>query len=78
MQSKTERLKEYGMYIKRTTEGTYNLGWTFAQRRGGIANYPTYDEAYNAFEDIVNTYWEYHAEDFQRYVESGVYQGGGG
>jgi len=72
MQNKTERLKEYGMYIKRTSEGTYNLGWTQAQRRGGIANYPTYADAYNAFEDIVNTYWEYHGDDFMRYVEGNI------
>lgn len=76
MQSKTERLKEYGMYIKRTSEGTYNLGWTQSQRRGGIANYPTYNDAYNAFEDIVSTYWEYHGEDFMHYVESALYQQG--
>ena len=74
-QSKAERLKEYGMYIRRTVGGTYNLGWTAAQRPGGIANYPTYGEAYDAFEEAVNTFWEYHGDDFMRYIESGLYQG---
>ena len=73
-QSKTERLKEYGMYIRRKSDGTYNLGWTAAQRPGGITNYPTYDEAYDAFEEAVNTYWEHHEEDFQQYVEAGLHQ----
>ena len=74
-QSKAERLKEYGMYIRRTADGTYNLGWTQSQRRGGVANFPTYDEAYNAFEEAVDTFWEYHGDDFMRYVESGLYRG---
>ena len=65
-----ERLKEYGMYIKQKSDGTYNLGWTFSQRRGGIANFPTYDDAYNAFEDIVDRFWEYHADDFMVLGES--------
>jgi len=72
-QSKTGRLKEYGMYIKRTPDGTYNLGWTYSQRRGGIANFPTYDDAYNAFEEVINAYWEYRGEDFLNYVESALY-----
>jgi len=73
-QSRTNKLKEYGMYIRRTTDDTYNLGWTYSQRRGGIANYPTYDEAYEAFEDAINTFWEYHVEDFAQRVESALYQ----
>jgi len=73
-QSKAERLKEYGMYIKRTADGTYNLGWTFSRRRGGIANFPTYDDAYNAFEEVIDSFWEFHGEDFQRGVEGALYQ----
>jgi len=73
--TQTQRLKEYGMYIRRTAEGTYNLGWMFAQRRGGIANFPTYDDAYNAFEGIIDAYWEFRTDDFQEYVEAATYQG---
>ena len=73
-QSRTERLKEYGMYIKRTADGTYNLGWTYAQIRGGVANFPTYDDAYNAFDGLVDSFWEYHGDDFMRFVEGALYQ----
>jgi hypothetical protein len=68
--SKAARLAEYGMYIKRTADGTYNLGWTHSQKRGGIANYPTYAEAYEAFEDIIETYWDHNVDDFQYFVET--------
>lgn len=74
-QSKTDRLKEYGMYIRRTNDGTYNLGWTFSQRRGGIANFPTYDDAYNAFEEIIDRFWEYKSEDLMQLAESMILEG---
>jgi len=72
MQSKTERLKEYGMYIRRCQDGTHNLGWTYAQKPDGIANYPTYNDAYDAFEELINTYWEFHGDNFMEYIEANV------
>jgi len=52
--NKAQRLKEYGMYIRKNKNGWYNLGWTASQRPGGLASFGTYDEAYDAFEQVVN------------------------
>lgn len=71
--NRAQRLKEYGMYIRGNHEGTYNLGWTHAQRRGGFGTFPTYDDAYDAFEQVVDKFWEYHEENLQQLAESMTY-----
>lgn len=68
--NKAQRLREYGMYIRKTGQGTFNLGWTQSQRPGGIGNFPTWDDAYDTFEEVVNLYWEYDKGDFQQWFES--------
>jgi hypothetical protein len=62
------------MYIRKNKNNWFNLGWTASSRPGGLAAFPTYDEAYDAFEDIVDNYWEnVGVDEFQRYVESALY-----
>ena len=68
MISITERLKEYGMYIRKS-RGGYNLGWTFGQRDHVIHTFPSKKEAENAAEEIIGQFWEFHGDDFQQFVE---------
>jgi len=71
--NKHQRLKEYGMYIRKNSRSMYNLGWTDSQRPGGLAEFPTWDDAYNAFEDTVLCFWDARMEDFQTYMEESLY-----
>lgn len=72
MATKTSRLREYGMYIRQKGDGTYNLGWSNSPAQPPILNRPTYDEAYNAFEDIIERWWDINAaESLSKFVEAG-------
>lgn len=74
--TKAQRLKEYGMYIRRNRAGKYNLGFTDAPRPGGLGEFPTYDDAYDAFEQIVNRFWEFHGDRFLQLTEQMLYRKG--
>jgi hypothetical protein len=71
--TKTQRLKEYGMYIRINKQGTYNLGFTFSQRPGGVGTFPTYDDAYEAFEHLVELFWEYKGDEFLMHAEDMIF-----
>ena len=64
--NKHQRLKEYGMYIRPTGTGTFNLGWSGQSGEGFrvLATFPTWDDAYQAFESLLDEFWEFHNEDF--------------
>jgi len=69
--SKAQRLNEYGMYIHKNRQGTYNLGISYAPRGGIVlATFPTYDDAYEAFESFIESFWEWNADDLYRYAHS--------
>ena len=62
-------LRDYGMYIRRTKEGHYNLGFLHGAQRGGLKSYPTCEEAYNVFESLVDNFWGNYYESFMNHVE---------
>lgn len=65
--NKAQRLKEYGMHIRKNQQGTYNLG---VINYRGVAKFTTYDDAYDAFEQIVDRFWEFHGDNFHNLAQS--------
>ena len=56
------RLDEYGMRIGKTrNKQAYQLRISPGRT---IAEFPTFQEAYEAFEQILDRFWEFHGDDF--------------
>jgi len=70
MTNKSQRLKEYGMYIRKNRDGTYSLGILHSGRPGGVAAFDSYDDAYSAFEQIIDRFWDYHMDNLYQMIDS--------